>query len=50
MKTASELFRCVENGEIKLLREALNVAAIALAFLPNELADIAPVAQRGKRA
>jgi hypothetical protein len=31
----------VENGEIKLLREALNIVATARAFFPNGLAEIA---------
>ncbi|WP_367619705.1 NAD(P)-dependent oxidoreductase [Caballeronia sp. SEWSISQ10-4 2] len=36
----------VENGKIKLLREALNIVATARAFFPNGLADIAqPEAQ-----
>jgi len=30
----------VENGKIKLLREALNIVATARAFFPNGLADI----------
>jgi hypothetical protein len=34
-----------QNGQIKLLREALNIVATARAFLPNGLAEIAPVAQ-----
>jgi hypothetical protein len=31
----------VENGEIKLFREALNIVATARAFFPNGLAEIA---------
>ncbi|MGF6781031.1 hypothetical protein [Paraburkholderia sp. GAS334] len=30
----------VENGQIKLLREALNIVATARAFFPNGLADV----------
>ncbi|WP_322003792.1 nuclear transport factor 2 family protein [Paraburkholderia tropica] len=35
----------VENGQIKVLREALNIVATARAFFPNGLADLAPVSK-----
>jgi hypothetical protein len=38
---AAALF--AEDGEIHLLREALNVIATARAFSPNGLADLEPV-------
>ncbi|MGF6770589.1 ketosteroid isomerase-like protein [Paraburkholderia sp. GAS199] len=33
-----------ENGQIKVLREALNIVSTARSFSPNGLADLAPVA------
>jgi len=33
----------VENGQIKVLREALNIVATARAFFPNGLTDLDPV-------
>jgi hypothetical protein len=40
-------FMRFENGEIKLLREAINIVATAQAFFPNRLADLAPLPVAG---